>query len=158
MHSRIFQLSTNPIDKEDYIEESNYYDHWFTNQIADYVNDDCDREDDITWLKDSANGYVVYKDNNNNYRLVMNSKEEYFANSYERFIDELAKIGTPTIEEFAKGISLYGVNDAYEEKFGFYVDLYGDEYGSDLMTFDDFARTCDVGTIYYIGGTVDYHC
>ena len=157
MHSRIFQLSTSLLEENDYIKESDYYDHWFTNEIADYVNDDCDRDESIEWLADSANGFEVNQDNNGNYYLVVNSKEKYFQNAYDRFIDELNKIGTPTIEQFAKGIDLWRFKNAYEDKFGFYVELYGDEYEHDLMTFDSFIRCCNTGTTYYIGAVIDYH-
>ena len=51
MHSRIYQISKTPIDRDDYIEESNYYDHWFTSSIADYVSGDTNRDDDIEWLQ-----------------------------------------------------------------------------------------------------------
>lgn len=47
MHSRIYQISKTPIDRDDYIEESKYYDHWFLNSVADYVDDDTNRDDDI---------------------------------------------------------------------------------------------------------------
>ena len=47
MHSRIFQVSEKPIDKADYIGESDYWDHWFTNSVADYVSEDCYRDEDL---------------------------------------------------------------------------------------------------------------
>ena len=157
MHSRIFQLSVSPIQEENYIQESDYYDHWFTNQIADYVDDDCDRDASIEWLKNCAKGYDVLKDNNNNCILVVSSKEKYFENSYNEFVSELQKIGIPTIEQFVSGIDLWRFKNAYEDKFAFYVDLYGDGYGSGLMTFDSFIRHCNVGTKYYVGNAIDYH-
>ena len=47
MHSRIFQVSMEPIEKDDYILERDYWDHWFTREIADYVNGSTNRNDDI---------------------------------------------------------------------------------------------------------------
>lgn len=152
MHSRIYQVNTKPIESYEYIDKSDYYDHWFTNQIADYVNGDTDREDDIEWLKSCAKGYDVDKDENG-YYLIVHSKEEYFTDAFRKFKEALAKIGEPTIEDFIKGIDLWYLNDADEDKYGFYVEWYGHE----LMPLDRFIRRCVVDQKYYLGGTIDYH-
>ena len=158
MHSRIFQMSPDPINKGEYISESDYYEHWFTNEIADYVNDDCNRDEDIKWLGDYPRGYVVDKDSNG-YYIIVNSKEEYFANAFNRFKEALEKLGTPTIGAFVSthGVDLWPLKDSYEDEFGFYVDYSAYDCGRELMTFDRFIRRCDIGQKYYIGGTVDYH-
>ena len=72
MHSRIYQISTNPIHKDDYIDESNYYDHWFTNSVADYVNGDTNRADDIKRLKScyDNSGLLFGVDNDGEYFIV----------------------------------------------------------------------------------------
>ena len=158
MHSRIFQVSTMPIDEEDYTCESYYYDHWFLHQIADYVDEDCDRDDSIEWLDSCAKGYEICQDNNGNYRIIVVNKEEYFASAYEVFVEELKKLGTPTIEQFSTGLDLYRLKNAYDDKFGFYIDVYDQNGGHDIMTMNDFIRVCNVGTVYYIGGVIDYHC
>ena len=59
-----------------------------------------------------------------------------------------------TLEEFTKEqYSIWILKDAYEERFGFYVD-----YDGDLMNLDNFIRHCTPDIKYYIGGTLDYHC
>ena len=151
MHSRIFQMSLEPIETNDYITESDYCDHWFVREWADYVSDDCNRNEDIEWLKESSKGISFDKDNNGEY-LIVTSKKEYFIPAYENFIKALDKIGRPTIKEFVNGIDLWYLKNANEDKFGFYVDADGE-----LMTFDTFIRKCVTNEKYYIGGTVDYH-
>lgn len=64
MHSRIFQVSMEPIEEENYICEAEYCDHWFTREIANYVSDDCDRDGDIKRLANIAKGYSVGEDDN----------------------------------------------------------------------------------------------
>lgn len=153
MHSRIFQISKNPIKKEDYIKESNYWDHWFLNEVADYVSDDCDAYDDVKWLQDCVKGIIFGGDENGTY-LVVVSREEYFRRSFEKFKITLDKVKDCTIEEFSTGIhEMWQLKDLYEEKFGFYVDVDGE-----LMSFDSFVRLCATKEKYYIGGTIDYHC
>lgn len=46
MHSRIFQVSMEPIKETDYICEADYYDHWFTNKIGK------SRKENNLWDKD----------------------------------------------------------------------------------------------------------
>lgn len=152
MHSRIFQVSMTPIEKTDYINESNYYDHWFTRTIADYVSDSTNRAEDINWLS-SCNGIVVSDDENEESLIVIN-REEYFKNQFNAFKEAIEIIKDFTITEFANGSSydIWKVNNAYEDKYGFYVDEDGE-----LVTLDEFIRTCALNTKYYIGGTVDYH-
>lgn len=152
MHSRIFQVSLEPIEKEDYIEESTYWDHWFVGEIADYVVD-SDRNEDIDWLKDCCNGLTFGTDDNGKYFIVRN-KEEYFKKKFKRFKNAVDTIKSCTLEEFTKEIfAVWELKNAYEERFGFYVDADGE-----LLNFDNFIRLCIVNEKYYIGGTLDYHC
>lgn len=153
MHSRIFQVNKKPIKEEDYISESDYWEHWFTNEIADYVVDSDDRNDDIKWLKESAKGYTVGHDINGDYIMITN-RIEYFSNAFKRFKETLDSIKDCTIEHFIDGMhEIWSLKNVYEDRFGFYVDANGE-----LMTFDSFIRYCNEGDIYYIGGTLDYHC
>ena len=154
MHSRIFQVSMEPINKADYIVESDYWDHWFTNTWADYVSEDCDRKDSIEWLKNcyETKGIKFGTDDNGEYFIVKN-KQAYFENSFKAFTDILEEIAKYTIEDFTYGfIEMYSLKQAYENKYGFYVDADGE-----LMTLDSFIRGCATGEIYYIGNTIDYH-
>lgn len=79
MHSRIFQLSKSPIDKDDYIDESKYYDHWFTSRM-DYVDGDTDRDDDIGWLSSYyGNSILEFGEDDDGKFFVVKDKVLYFA-------------------------------------------------------------------------------
>jgi hypothetical protein len=157
MHSRIFQISKTPINIEDYIDESHYYDHWFTNEIADYVNGDTVRENDIDWLKACVeNRGISFSPYGDGMHIIVEDKVKYFESKFNRFHDSLKELSTVSIEEFISGqcgLSMYNLKEAYDDRFGFYVD--SDE--TDLVTFDDFVRQAEVGAKYYIGTTIDYH-
>lgn len=154
MHSIIFQVSEKPIDKADYIDESNYiYDHWFTNSVADYVSNSCYRDEDLKWFEDCAKGITCGKDENGEY-FIITSKEEYFESAFNRFKKLIDDIKDCTINDFAEGIDeIWSIKNVYEDKYGFYVDI-----DDDLMSLDSFVRLCNKNVKYYIGGTVDYHC
>lgn len=155
MHSRIFQVSTKPISQDDYITESDYWDHWFTNQIADYVNGDTDRDYDIQWFKDcySSKGIEFGADDNGEY-IIVKSKEAYFKDAFNRFQELLDKIKAHNLQDFIEGIDeMWELKNEYEEKYGFYIE--SEEY--DLITIDDFIRCCNANEKLYIGATIDYH-
>ena len=152
MHSRIFQVSSEPIKKEDYIEEATYWDHWFIGEIADYVAD-SDRNYDIKWLKGCCDG-VTFGTNDNGEYFIVESKEQYFQHKFKRFKNAVDTIKSCTLEEFTKEMhAVWELKNAYEERFGFYVDTDGE-----LLNFDNFIRLCVTNEKYYIGGTIDYHC
>lgn len=157
MHSRIFQISKNPIDKSDYIEESNYWNHWFTNSVADYVNGDTNRESDINWLKTCyANRGLSFGVDNGEVYFIVEDKSKYFAKSFEVFQNALKKLSEVTLDDFVNGMcggQVYSIKAAYDDDLGFYVD--GDDAG--MQTFDDFIRYNDNGAKFYIGATIDYH-
>lgn len=152
MHSRIFQVSMNPIQEEDYILESDYYDHWFTNEIADYVNGDTDRENDIEWLQGYSTAFDFGTDNSGVY-FIVKDKGEYFKPHFDRFMGALNKIKECTLTDFTYGLAeMWTLKDSYEDKFGFYVNADGE-----TMCLDNFVRRCATGEKYYIGATIDYH-
>ena len=146
MHSRIYQISKTPIDRVDYIDEEKYYDHWFTNSVADYVNGDTDRDDDIEWLKScyKNKGLSFGQDNNGEYFIVEN-KTKYFEANFEKFQKELKELSEKTLDDFMGGesnMSLYRLKSSYDDEFGFYIDDEDEYHG--VATFDRFMRCATV--------------
>lgn len=154
MHSRIFQVSFDKVDQSEYIRESDYWDHWFTREWADYVSDNCDRKDDIEWLKScyATKGIEFGVDKNGEY-FIVKSKQEYFADKFKEFTEIMERLKNYTLDNFANGFyEMWSLKNLYEDETGFYVDADGE-----LMTFDGFVRLCATEEKYYIGGTIDYH-
>ena len=159
MHSRIYQISKAPIDRDDYIKESTYYDHWFLNSVADYVNEDTNRNDDIKWLQScyGNKGLSFGQDDNGKY-FIVEDKAKYFETNFEEFKKALVELSNITIDDFISdkgGMDLYRLKSSYDDEFGFYIDDGGEYYG--LTTFDSFMRDANTGEKYYIGATIDYH-
>ena len=158
MHSRIYQISKAPIDRDDYIGEDKYYDHWFLNSIADYVNEDTNRDDDIEWIQDcyGNKGLSFGQDDNGEY-FIIEDRTKYFEAKFEEFKKELEELSKKTLDDFMdrSNMSLFRLKDSYDDEFGFYIDDNGEYQG--LATFDEFMRCTTVGTKYYIGATIDYH-
>lgn len=162
MHSRIFQLSNNEITEpltESSIILSN---EWFVSQIADYVNENTDRENDIDWLLQTFNEEVfkyitVFKMNGFYVSITFKPgfKEEYFREKFTKLKDLVKNL---TLEAFSNSSSIaaYSIKDKVESRFGFYVYNNETEF---IIPFDTFVRELN-GTVeetYYFGNTIDYH-
>lgn len=170
MHSRIFHLEKNRNSFEDYElnEESFYYEggcEWFLHDIADYIDVETDREDDINWF---VNCYKKHSECPDFFRTIEEDgkivgiifyplfKTVYFRDRYSEFKRKTQEL---TFDQFSDeidyGIELYRIKMLIEDKFGFYV--YMTDYG--LITMDQFVRLLDSNepTTWYFGNTIDYH-
>lgn len=162
MHSRIIQISHEPIAEEDYLDEYRYVDG-FVGHIADYVSE-SDRASDIDWLENCLNGAIeVSKDKS---FFWVTDKAKYFERKFEGFQEYARKLSGFTLEDFAGdgearewGESLDSVmwklRSIYDDEYAFYVDD-GDEYAG-IETLDSFMRRAVNGDKYYLGATFDYH-
>lgn len=90
MHSRIYQITTDPVQQEDYITESDFCEHWFIGSIADYVDDDVDRAKDIEWLRERLEN-VAHFDLEDTFEILPGGKEVFFANAFKSFIESRDK-------------------------------------------------------------------
>lgn len=158
MHSRIFQVRETPIARGDYIGECDCYEYGFLHSIADYVDENTNRSNDIQWLKCcyENNGLSFGIDDDGEY-FIVEDKAKFFESKFEQFQKTLKELSEKTFENFISGdcgFILCSLKSSYEDKFGFYVEC--EDYG--LETFDMFMRYATIGTKYYIGATIDYHC
>lgn len=153
MHSRIIELSTEPIKMNERITESDYWDNGFIDNIADYVIDvnEEERISSINWFIN----YLKSKDllfTNDKEKIVFgtNVKEKHFRNSFEEFDKSLKGM---SFEDFCNR-NIYDLMDKIEDKYGFYIHFEGCYY-----SFDSFVRWFDLDEMeFYFGGILDYHC
>jgi len=133
MHSRIIQLSYQPITENEYITEELFYD-WFVGTIADYVSPTVDREADIDWFTRYLSYFGAERKGNAIY-FPDNFKENYFKKRLEKLKDRVSN----------------GLVQLINDKYGFYVYL---DY---LMPLDDFVRKLKGNETFYFGNIIDYH-
>ena len=158
MHSRIYQISEKPIPAEERTSEFRYEGD-FVGSIADYVAGEEFRSNeyiqDLKWLESANKGIKVNTEENT---ITITSKEEYFKEKHEVFLNALKELQDISLEEFIsdkKHFTLYNLKCAYEEKYGFYVDDNDDYYG--ITPLDNFVRNAEENKVYYIGTITDYH-
>lgn len=145
MHSRIIQLSHQPITEDEYITEELFYD-WFVGTIADYVSSTADREGDIDWFTSYLSYFGAERKDDTVY-FPDNFKENYFKERLEKLKDRVSKI---TLEDFYDSAVTYGLVKLINDKYGFYVYL---DY---LMPLDDFVRKLKGNETFYFGNIIDY--
>lgn len=125
MHSRIFQISEKPISPDDYTARGDYYDNkWFMGAIADYVDSNTDREEDIDWLCKSLGQSCVFDRDEHGEFMVVVDKGKYFEPKYREFMNTVADINKWTLDDFM-GIrcdAMDAIKDCYYGDFDFYID------------------------------------
>lgn len=160
MYSRIIQIETTPIPESDYIIAADYdYEHWFLREIADFVDEDADREATLRFFLDflsrSDDSLDRFPDG---FALKPGFHARYFSPDYARFRAVLDSISSSlTLDTFVTGSGLGGelfaLRDAYEDEFTYYVQT----TEHNLLPLARFLRLAKPGTRYYFGGALSYH-
>lgn len=151
MHSRIIELSTEPIKVSERICQSDYYDNGFIGYIADYVDGDTDRESDIKWfikyLKDKD---MILKSNDASFTFGENVREKYFKEKYDALKECMENM---SFKKFCSdSLDLYKIQMHIEDKYDFYI-----HHDGAYQTLDNFMRNVEDRQTWYFGGTLDYH-
>lgn len=162
MHSKIIQLETLPIGDVGKICQDDFCEHWFTNSIADYVDEDCDPKDTLDMLRailGACKDHVEFFEDEDGEGVIFKEgfEHEYFAGEYRAFCDALKALeAEATIENFCNGeigTAMYRLKETYDDEYGYYIQ----SSDTGLKTLNRFLRYIKPDTKYYFGGTVDYH-
>ena len=157
MHSRIIELSKDPILKHERMCESSVPD-WFYHSIADYTDADTDRDHDIKWFLDAVARVVDVAEDGKSFTFKPKAKQKYFERQYHAFLDKACELTGISLDAFVGetkydiGMAMYKLNEAYQDKFSFYI-----YYQDKLKTLDEWIRETDLSESFYFGGTLDYH-
>ena len=159
MHSRVFQISTEPILKENYLNEDtlNQGDNAFYDYCANI--DEDERKEDIAYLVNETlpkGMFELVGDDTMRFNGgVEQWKEEYIAN-IKKSVEAL------TVENMLEWSSTYylkeAINNPLDTAYHFYLDGEGwQNYAEQSFAFMRFVSELEPGTILYIGGVIDYH-
>lgn len=151
MHSRVIQLSLEPISNENYIEAD--YENGFLSTIADYTSEDTDRNEDIKWIDDYIKDYGAELNNDNkSFYFPRGFKNKYFEKRFECLKEMIDKMSLNTFS--CSDSVVYNIDNLSCNKYGFYISIDND---NEYIPLDSFVRNLNEDTTYYIGGTLDYH-
>lgn len=128
MHSRIIELSKDPILKHERMCESSVPD-WFYHSIADYTDADTDRDHDIKWFLDAVARVVDVAEDGKSFTFKPKAKQKYFERQYHAFLDKACELTGISLDAFvgeAKydiGMAMYKLNEHYQDKEAHVHDL-----------------------------------
>lgn len=161
MHSKIFQISNKPIDKEDYQSPDTYYDN--SGDFADYIGDEItgkNREDALGYLAELLKD--VFK---REYPDVFRYKgPEAMQKFKQAWADELRRqAGLLTPDNLFRDQNLFRLRETTQEthlRTGYRVDIAhwaeGVAYPFGEL-FEYAASQLKQGDRIYIGAIIDYH-
>lgn len=155
MHSRIFEISTEPIAVSDRKNSDSYADDEFVMSRVDYVADSYDREDDLNWLMECLpeGCFTLEGDCLTLVKTPTEYVEDYIAKIQARAND--LTLDNVTREN---SLALYQVKSALcALSFfnGICIDFEEEVRELPIFIIDIYNKP--VGTKFYIGGVSDYH-
>ncbi|MBE3579097.1 MAG: hypothetical protein IMW83_04385 [Caldanaerobacter subterraneus] len=152
MHGTIIQLEEKPLRfEEDFACEEDFYDD-FVGVIADYVNDDVDRTEEIRYFIEKLKEFgIVYNEKEQSITFLKGFKEKYFATKFLKLKEAVENLD---FEDFVKDTyKVWEIQNLIDKKYGTYIYIKGE-----WMTLDTFIRyVLKEGVKYYIGSVLDYH-
>lgn len=161
MHSKIYQISNKPIDKEDYKSPSTYWDN--SGDFADYIGDeyeDEDRDEAIGYLADLLEDVFEHQ-GGGEFRY---KGEEAMRKFKQAWADELRwQAGLLTPENLFKNQNLYKIRATTKEthlRSSCCVDIAGWAEGVAYPfgeLFEYAASQLKAGDRIYVGAIIDYH-
>lgn len=159
MHSRIFQISTTRVEKDNYLNEDTLQqgDGSFYDYCANIGDEE--RKEDIGYLVEYAlpkGMFELTSDDTIRYNGGIEQwKEEFVANIHKK----AKAITTENMQEY---MPIYNLKEALQNPlntgYHFYLDGDGCQtFAEPSFAFMEFVCTLEPGTTLYIGGVIDYH-
>lgn len=129
MHSRIIELSKEPVLKQERISEASIPE-WFCNTIADYTDANTDRDHDIKWFLSRVGNYVDVAEDGQSFTFRPKAKQMHFERSYHTFLDKVCELTGISLGAFVGetkydiGMAMYKLNDCFNDKVGYiYISI-----------------------------------
>lgn len=158
MHSRIFQITTKQVEKENYLNEFTL--NQGENSFIDYCDeiDDEEREANIVCLVGSVLPTGMFTRIGANVIRYNGGMEQWKEEAIAQLKEKLAAI-TP---DNYFGLDLYRLKRAVENPLDtaylFYTSETGNQsWAEESYEFMQFVSRLEEGTLLYIGGVIDYH-
>lgn len=153
MHSRIYEVSKEPIVKTFSVDELDP-NHWFLREIAASVS--ClsqDRQDDSIRFLDDVPGLTV-----NGNELIIADKKSYFGETFCRYQELLNRMMGRNLEQYSEAGAAFDALQlirVVRDDHSLYV--FDTEDGFDgVMPISDFLRLHSDGEVFHFGTVLDY--
>lgn len=159
MHSRIFQITTEQVERENYLNEDTL--EQGDNVLIDYCAeiDDDEREENIACLVDDILPKGMFTRMGANIIRYNGGIEQWKAEAIAKIKEKAAAL---TADNYFHYSSIYNLKNAVvnplDTAYLFYTDAEGGQNWADQShEFMQFVNGLEEGTLLYIGGVIDYH-
>lgn len=157
MHLYIIQVFNEPHGKTDWVTEYDFFDHPGLLPFAEYVSEAPDRAAAIRsigqWLEDRHLGIIS---GSTAFTLAPDARRDYFKGAFPKFRTALDALGKVTEKQYVNDHLLVenlltDLNFSFSDRNDDHVMV----YNNPPVPFDQFIRTAEPDTFYYIGGILD---
>lgn len=158
MHSRIFQITTKPVKKENYLNEFTLYQG--ENSMIDYCDeiDDEEREANIECLVGSVLPKGMFTRIGANVIRYNGGMQQWKEEAIAKIIEKIATITTDNYFEFDLYLLRKTLTNPLDTAYLFYTDAEStQDWAEESYEFMQFVSRLEEGTLLYIGGVIDYH-
>lgn len=157
MHSKIFQVSLTPIEKEDFRGTDDFYENY--SSFADYISKNIEGEDRDITIDHLANKFSAIFTRQGD-ALVYNGKVKNFVRKWYAHIKKCAR--ELSLTKMQDSISLHRIKDAVDcthldTSIRFYIEDWNGWAGPAKDLIDFIINKMKKGDKLYVGGVVDYH-
>ena len=159
MHSSIFQISTKPISKENYITEETFIGGNFS--FYDYCAKmgEEERKEEISNLVTCKLPKEMFEQTSEDTILYKGGVEQWKA---EFVANVRKKAEAITVENMLEWKSVYATEKALSNPLDTFYHFYLDDdctntYAETSFAFVKFVCGLEPGTMLYVGGVIDYH-
>ena len=150
MHSRIFEITSKPLDRDDYL-TSDWIEYHQICDFADYISDDVDENDDIEHFATVMSDIFDCDGRKLTLRDISGFIEKWKAEVKKR-----ASEFDPKHDGMSSFHLRRAINDTHKNiDFRFYTEDYGLINTRQLI--ENILLYHKPGDVFYIGGIVDYH-
>lgn len=159
MHSKIFQISSKPISKDEYTDSETYYENSFADYIGDEVKDEQEREDCVGYLAHALRGVftAVGRDH-----LVYLGKDALHSFLQEWANDIKLQASDLTADNILTNQRLYNIRATTNEthrrtSYRVHIEEWNGYAGPFENIIEWAASELKEGDSIYIGAIIDYH-
>lgn len=153
----IFEIGRVPIDPDKRMTANDIPEDFYMT-IAEYIDDECDRGDNLKYFIELFGDQIQVSDDGESFMFRSTTKETYFRRKYRAFIKKATELAGVSLDTFVGktpypiSSAMHELNRSFSDRFGNYI--YCDE---ELVPLDQWVREESLKGTYYFGETIDFN-
>lgn len=153
----IFEIGRVPIDLDKRMTSNDIPEDFYIT-IAEYIDDECDRGNNLKYFVELFGDQIQVSDDGESFTFRSTTKETYFRRKYSAFIKKATELSGISLDTFV-GKTPYQISSAMHELNRIFSDQFGNYIYCDeeLVPLDQWVREESLKGTYYFGETIDFN-